>query len=52
MFELGRALEGLPKDDIIEKLSFYEEMIADYMEEGMTETQAVASVGTVDDVAE
>ena len=47
-----RKIKGLPKNDVQKSLEYYEEMIADYMEEGMTETQAVASVGTVDDVAE
>ena len=51
MFELGRALEGLPKDDILEKLSFYEEMIADRMEDGESEEEAVTSVGDVDKIA-
>ncbi len=51
MFELGRALEGLPKDDIIEKLSFYEEMIADRMEEGESEEEAVAAIGDVSKIA-
>lgn len=48
--ELHRRLYGLPQDDIAERLSFYGEMIDDCVEEGMTEADAVASIGTVDEI--
>ena len=47
---LRKALSGLPQDDIEERLIFYSEMIDDRMEEGLTEEQAVAEIGTVDEV--
>ena len=47
---LRRALSGLPREDIEEELTFYSEMIDDRMEEGLTEEQAVAEIGTVDEV--
>ena len=47
---LRSALSGLPKEDIEERLSFYGEMIDDRVEEGMTEEEAVASIGSINDV--
>lgn len=47
---LMRSLSGLPKQDIEERISFYGEMIDDRMEEGCKEEQAVAQIGSVDEV--
>ena len=47
---LRRALTGLPQDDIEERLTFYSEMIDDRVEDGLTEEEAVAEIGTVDEV--
>ncbi|MBR1866810.1 MAG: DUF1700 domain-containing protein [Lachnospiraceae bacterium] len=49
---LGKRLSGLPQEDIDERLSFYEEMIVDRMEDGITEEEAVAEIGSVDSVIE
>ena len=48
--ELEKKISGLPKDDIKERLEFYSEMIDDRMEDGLSEEDAVAQIGTVDDV--
>ncbi len=48
--ELERGLQGLPQEDIIERLTFYSEMIDDRIEEGFTEEAAVAAIGPVEDV--
>lgn len=48
--QLRKALSGLPKDDIEERLTFYSEMIEDQMEEGLSEEEAVAAVGSVDEI--
>ena len=48
---LRNRLSGLPQDDIEERLSFYAEMIEDRIEEGFTEDEAVAAVGSVNDIA-
>ena len=48
---LHDKLAPLPTDEVEEGLSFYSEMIEDRIEEGMTEEEAVASVGSVDDIA-
>ncbi len=48
--ELNRKLTGLPQDDIEERLSFYSEMIDDRVEEGLTEEQAIAELGTLENI--
>ncbi len=48
--ELEAGLSALPRDDIEERLTFYSEMIDDRMEEGVSEEQAVAEIGTVEEV--
>ncbi len=50
--ELRRRISGLPQEDIDERLAFYSEMIDDRMEDGLTEEEAVASLGTVDSVVD
>ena len=47
---LRQKLAGLPQEDRDERLNFYSEMIDDRMEEGLSEEEAVADVGSVDDV--
>ena len=47
---LRERLSFFPQDDIEERISFYEEMIDDRIEEGMTEEEAIAAVGSVDEV--
>ena len=49
--ELKDGLSGLPREDVEERLSFYGEMIDDRVEEGMTEEEAVAGIGSVDEIA-
>ena len=47
---LRENLKGLPKNELEERLAFYSEMIDDRMEEGLSEEEAVAAAGDVDDV--
>ena len=51
LFELRDKLSGLPTEDIEERLNFYSEMIEDRMEEGLSEEDAVAAIGTTDEIA-
>jgi len=44
-------LFGLPEEDIARSLSFYEELIDDRIEEGMSEEEAVADVGDPREIA-
>ena len=50
--ELEKGLSGLPREDVEERLAFYAEMIDDRTEEGMSEEEAVAGIGGVDEVTE
>ena len=47
---LKSGLNGLPQQDIDERLTFYSEMIDDRIEEGLSEEEAIAAVGPVDRV--
>ena len=47
---LRKRLAGLPPEEAAERLSFYNEMITDRMEDGMPEEAAVAEIGPVEDV--
>lgn len=47
---LRSGLSGLPQEDVQRTLDFYTEMIDDYMEDGMSEAEAVAAVGPVHDI--
>lgn len=51
LMELEKKLSGLPKSDLEEHLNFYGEMLDDRMEEGLSEEEAVAAVGSTDDIA-
>lgn len=44
-------ISQLPPQDIQRSLDFYAEMIDDRMEDGMTEQEAVAAMGNVEDIA-
>ncbi|MBQ8309947.1 MAG: DUF1700 domain-containing protein [Clostridia bacterium] len=47
---LKKRLSGLPQADIDRTVDYYTEMIDDCMEEGMTSAQAVARMGTIDEI--
>ena len=49
LITLREKLAGLPKEDVDERISFYEEMINDRMDEGKSEEEAVADIGSVDE---
>ena len=50
MIQLIYGLSSLPQAEIEDRVSFYSEMIADRMEEGLSEEDAVADVGSVDSI--
>ncbi|MBQ6372365.1 MAG: DUF1700 domain-containing protein [Oscillospiraceae bacterium] len=50
--ELRSRLNGLPKADLEERLFFYGEMIDDRVEDGLSEEEAVAGIGTVDEIVD
>lgn len=45
-------LAGLSEEDINEALEFYDEAISDRIDDGLTEDQAVAAVGTPEEIAD
>ena len=50
LLALSERLSGLPKEEKLERLNFYSEMIEDRIEEGLSEEEAVAAVGTIDEL--
>lgn len=49
---LGALLEHLPEEERKKTLDYYEEAIADRVDDGMTEEEAVAAVGTPEEAAD
>ena len=49
---LKKKLKGLSMLETRERIGFYGEIIDDKIEEGLTEEEAVAEVGSIDDIAE
>lgn len=50
LLELSDRLEGLNEEDREQSCQFYDEMIDDRIEEGMSEEEAVADLGSIDDI--
>lgn len=48
--ELRVAISGLPEADIEKSLDFYSEMIDDRVEDGLPEEEAVAALGSIEDI--
>ena len=48
--ELKARLWAMPEGDIQNSLDYYSEMIADRMEDGLTEEEAVAAVGDLEEI--
>ena len=48
---LRQQLAGLPREELEERLAFYGEMLDDRLEDGLTEEEATASLGTPEGVA-
>lgn len=51
LLSLRDKLAALPQAELEERLSFYSEMIEDRMEEGLSEEEAVADIGSVEEIA-
>lgn len=48
---LRREIRNLPYDEVEKTITYYEEMISDRIEDGATEEEAVASLGTPEAIA-
>lgn len=49
--ELMNRLSALPRSEVEDRISFYREMIEDGVEDGLSEEEAVARIGSVDEIA-
>lgn len=50
--QLRGGLAGLPQEDLEERLAFYSELLDDRMEEGLSEAEAVAAAGPVEQIVQ
>lgn len=50
IFELKKQLSGLPDEDIQKAIQYYSEMIDDRIEDGLSEEEAVAAIGSIKDI--
>ncbi len=48
--EIRTALKGLPADTIDEAVGYYEELLEDYLEEGLSEQESIGRLGSVEDI--
>ena len=48
--KLSAGLQGLPQEELQERITFYSEMIDDRIEDGLPEEEAVNEIGNVDDI--
>ena len=51
MEAIRAKLKGLSEEDLKKALAFYKEALDDRIEEGMTEEEAIADIGTPEDIA-
>lgn len=49
---ISEQLVGLPQEDIQKSLDYYDEMICDRVEEGMTEEEAIAEIGSPKEITD
>ena len=49
--QLNKVFRSLPRKEREDRLRFYSEMIDDRMEEGLTEKEAVAAIGSVEELS-
>lgn len=50
LMALQEGLRGLPQEDVQRSLDYYSEIIDDRVEDGMTEPEAVAALGPVEEI--
>lgn len=49
---IRKKLTGLPQNDIDRSIGFYDELIQDVVEDGVSEEKAVESLGSIDEIVE
>ena len=50
--EMSRKLHQLPEKEVKQRLSYYEEMLDDMIEDGIAEEEAVAKLGNINEIVE
>ncbi len=50
--KLNSKLSNFPEIEVNDRISFYSEMIDDYLDEGLSESEAVLKLGDIDDICE
>lgn len=50
--KLNSKLSNFPENDVLDRISFYTEMIDDYVDEGMSEEEAILKLGSIDEIVE
>ena len=50
--KLEKRLKGLPEEDMQKTLEYYREMIDDRVEDGLSEEEAIADIGPIEEIAE
>jgi uncharacterized membrane protein len=50
LLQLQKRLKGLPEEELQQTLEYYREMIEDRMEEGLSEEDAVAELGNIEEI--
>lgn len=50
--ELGKQLRQLPPEEIAQHQAYYEELLADMLEDGMNEEEAVAKLGDLSEIVQ
>ena len=50
--ELSDRLSGLPQGEVDERISFYAEIIDEYIEDGLDEEEAVARIGSINEIVD
>ncbi len=50
--KLNNKLSNFPETEVLDRISFYTEMIDDYVDEGMSEEEAILKLGSIDEIVE
>ena len=51
LLSLRQALAGIPQEDVERTVEYYSEILDDRIEDGMTEEEAVSSIGDISEIA-
>ncbi len=52
LYELRNALSFMPKEELEKTIAYYSESISDRMDEGMSEEEAIAALGSIEEIVD